>query len=223
VRTAQLNFSKGEIAEELIARVDVASYQSAVRTARNVIVKKYGGLRKRPGTRFVAEAWDASHPVRLLPFQFSLTQAFALEMGEYYMRPAATGGLVIETKLKVTAITKAANALVTAAYHGYSVGEQVFFSGITGMSQINGKFGKVMSVPTANTFTVNINTTGYSTFTGSDGSVNSAPPPPPATPPTPPPSPPPQPPPADTGGGGSYNGGDSGDQNVPPPNGGNLP
>jgi hypothetical protein len=211
-RAGSFNFSKGEIAEELIARVDVGSYSSAVRQARNVVVKKYGGLAKRPGTRLVAEAWDATHPVRLLPFQFSLQQAFALEMGQGYMRPAATGGLLIEQKNKVTAITKATNAVVTAAYHGYSVGDQVYFSGITGMTQINGRFGKVVGVPSANSFTVNINTTSFSTFTGSDGVVNSAPPPPPTpapTPtPTPAPTPTPTPPPASTGSGGSTVDGD---------------
>jgi hypothetical protein len=209
-RAGQLNFAKGEIAEELIARIDVASYQSGVKTANNVIVMKYGGLKKRPGTRLVAEAWDATHPVRLIPFQFSLVQAFALEFGQNYMRPAATGGLVLEQKIKVTAITKATNAKITAAYHAYTVGQQVFFSGITGMTEINGKFGKVMSVVDADNFTVNINTTGFSTFTGSDGTTRSAPPsPPPAPPPSPPPPAPapPPPPPADTGGGGGFDDG----------------
>lgn len=206
-RTGSFNFSKGEIAEELIARVDVGSYTSAAKQATNVVVKKYGGLRKRPGTRLVAPAWDGTHPVRLLPFQFSLQQAFALEMGQYYMRPAANGGLLIEQKTKVTAITKATNAQVTAALHGYVVGDQVYFSGITGMTQINGRFGKVLTVPTANTFTVDINTTGFSTFTGSDGIVNSVPPPTPTPTPTPTP-PPPAPPPANTGSGGSTDDGD---------------
>jgi hypothetical protein len=203
LRMASVNFSKGEIAEELIARVDVQSYSSAVKQARNVLILKYGGLTKRPGTRLVGEALDASAPVRLIPFQFSLTQAYALELGQGYMRPAAQGGLVLETGLKITAITKAANAQITAAYHGYSVGDQVYFQGITGMVQINGLTGKVLTTPTANTFTVNINTSSFSTFVSSDGVVNSAPP---AAPPTPPTVPPPAtpPPPPSTGGGGGY-------------------
>lgn len=202
MRVAGVNFSKGEIAEELVARIDVGSYQSAVRTANNVLVKKYGGLTKRPGTHLVAEVYDATHPVRLLPFQFSLEQAYVLELGEYYMRLAAFGGLVLETALKVTAITKASNAKITVAYHGYVVGEQVYFQKITGMTQINGLIGKVMSVVDANNFTVNINTTGFSTFTGSDGAVNSAPPPTPTPTPAPTPTPTPTaPPPTGTGGG----------------------
>lgn len=209
MRVGHVNFAKGEIAEELIARIDVASYSAGVKQALNVVILKYGGLQKRPGTRLVAKAYDQTHPVRLLPFQFSLTQAYALEMGQGYMRPAALGGLVLETALKVTAITKASNAQVTCAFHGYSVGDQVFFNNIVGMIEINGMTGTVMSTPSSSTFTVNINTTGFSTFTSSDGHVNSAPPPPPAPPPAvPPAAPPPTPPPA--GGGGSYGGDDGG-------------
>jgi hypothetical protein len=204
LRAGQFNFSKGEIAEELVARVDVPSYASAVKTARNVMVLKYGGLAKRPGTHLVAEVYDAAHPVRLIPFQFSLTQAYALELGQYYMRPAAFGGLVLETGLKVTAITKAATALVTTAFHGYVVGQQVYFQNITGMTQINGRTGKVLTVPTANTFTVDIDTTGFSTFVDSDGVVNGSAPPPPPPPPPPPSPPPPSPPPPSTGGDGAY-------------------
>lgn len=212
-RSGQFNFSKGELAEELVARVDVASYQSGVKQARNVLVLKYGGLTKRPGTRFVAEAYNANYPVRLIPFQFSLTQAYAIEFGQSYMRPAALGGLVLEDRLKITAITKAANAKVTAAYHSYSVGDQVYFQQITGMTQINGMTGTVVSVVDTNNFTVNINSTSFSTFTGSDGTARSAPPTPPPPPPSPPPSPPPvpappPPPPPSTGGGGSYVGED---------------
>jgi hypothetical protein len=223
MRMASVNFSKGEIAEDLIARVDVQSYSSAVKTARNVLVLKYGGLTKRPGTRLVGEAYSSAAPVRLIPFQFSLTQAYALELGQGYMRAAASGGLVIEDELKVTAITNATNALVTAAFHGYSVGEQVYFSQITGMVEINGRTGTVLTTPTANTFTVNINTTAFSTFTGSNGIVRTGAPAAPPTPPAVPPPPPPPPPPSTGSGSGygtggtvrhGYDWGDSG-ENVP--------
>lgn len=209
LRAGLLNFSKGELAEELIARVDVPSYNAGTKRSRNVVILKYGGLTKRPGTRFVAEALNGDKPVRLFPFQFSLTQAYALEFGQGYMRPAARGGLVLETPLKITAITKASNAQVEVALHGYSIGQQVYFSGNEGMTEINGRFGIVQSVVDENHFTVNIDSRNFSDFTGStEGAVNTDPPadPPPTT--TPPPTPPP---PADphTGGGGLYRNGDS--------------
>src|SRR4051812_42441640 len=122
-RTGSANFSKGEIAEELIGRVDVAAYQTALRRARNVVILKYGGVTKRPGTRLVAEVY-ADQGVRLMPFQFSLTQTYALEMGQGYMRAAANGGMVIEEKLAITAITRGATTTIAAAYHAFNIGDQ---------------------------------------------------------------------------------------------------
>src|SRR3546814_4764307 len=79
-RLAQANFSKGELAPALHGRFDVESYSSAAKKVRNAFVLKYGGLSKRPGTRLVAEVLDAENDVRLIPFQFSLDQSYALEM-----------------------------------------------------------------------------------------------------------------------------------------------
>jgi hypothetical protein len=81
-RTAQANFCRGELGPQLYGRFDVDAWGTALRRARNVIVLKYGGLSKRPGTQLVAEVLDASQPVRLVPFQFSLDQTYALEMGQ---------------------------------------------------------------------------------------------------------------------------------------------
>jgi len=203
-RTGQPNFSKGEIAEELIARVDVAAYATGLRRARNVILLKYGGVTKRPGTRLVAEVYDASQPVRLMPFQFSLEQTYALEMGQGYMRPAALGGMVIEEKLTIVAITLGATTTIQAAYHEYVIGDQVFLSGIEGTIELNGKIGRVTAVGDSSHFTVDIDSTGFGVFTAdNDGTTRPGPPPPPPPPPPVPPPPPPPPPP-ETGGGGHY-------------------
>jgi len=202
-RAALLNFSKGEISPELESRFDLPAYQAAARRARNVKIKRTGGLSKRMGTRFVIEAKGAD--ARLVPFQFSDEQAYALEMGQGDLRPLALGGAVLEDGLKITAITKAANAQVTIAFHGYSVGDQIWFEGITGMTEINNRMGTVVTVPNANTFTVDIDTTGFSTFVSDTGTVNPGPPPPPpADPVVPPPLDPPPPPPVGSGSTGGY-------------------
>lgn len=205
LRVGSPNFSKGEIAEELIGRVDVAAYATALRKAVNVTVLKYGGITKRPGTRLVAEVY-ADTGVRLMPFQFSLTQTYALEMGQGYMRPAALGGMVVEDQLTITAITIGATTTIAAAYHAYAVGDQVYFSGIEGTIELNGKIGRVLSVTPDVSFVVSINSTGFTPFTADTGGVtrSAAPAPPPPPPPVPPPPPPPPPP--DTGGGGGYGG-----------------
>lgn len=196
-RTHQANFSKGELAPELRSRTDVTYYSAGLTRARNVSILKYGGVTKRPGTRFVGEVYDPTKPVRLVPFEFSITQTYALELGQGYMRPLALGGFVLNETLAVTEITNAAHAQVAVAYHGYNVGDQVYFAGITGMAEINGRIGTVLSVVDTGHFTVDINSGGFGVFTGSTGGITrSAPPvadptPPTVDPPVAPPDPPP--------------------------------
>lgn len=216
VRLASSNFTKGEISPEAEARFELPVYGAAVRRALNVKIQRTGGLKKRMGTRFVAEA--LSQGSHLIPFQFSDDQAYVLENAQAKMRPFALGGSVLETGFKVTAITKAANARITSAYHGYHVGDQVYFTSILGMTEINDRFLTIVSIIDANNFTVNFDSTNASTFTGDTGVVNSAPPPSPRPPPTvPPPSTPPAPPPTGSGSGGGYDGGsDTPDDPAPP-------
>lgn len=204
-RSSQPNFSKGELAPHLYGRFDVDAYQSAVRRARNVMVLKYGGLTKRPGTHLVSEVLNSSEPNRLLPFQFSLTQTYALEMGQGYMSPCANGGRLIETELAVTGVTRAAHAKITAAFHGYSAGNRVFLSGIAGEigALLNGRTWTVVSVVDDNNFTIDADTTGLVAFTtATGGETRTALPDPDPVPPTvPDPVPPPDPPVIIPGGG----------------------
>jgi len=109
-RVAQVNFSRGEIAPHLYGRFDVDAWQSGLKTATNVFVLKYGGVAKRPGMQFVAEVIDATAENRLMPFQFSLTQAYALEWGDLYMSPCAAGGRVLSGGLPYSCVTPYAAA-----------------------------------------------------------------------------------------------------------------
>ncbi|MGA1851290.1 hypothetical protein VH570_10710 [Sphingobium sp. HT1-2] len=205
-RLAQPSFSKGEIAPDLYGRFDVDAYSQSLRLARNVVILKYGGVTKRPGTRLVAEVYDASQPVRLVPFKFSIEQAYALELGQGYMRVAAAGGLVLNEELAITDITAAAQARVTAAYHGYSVGQAVFLSGIEGAlgDELNFRFFTVQSVIDDNMFEIDVDTSGMPSFTGATGGITRTvePDPDPVDPVVPDPVEPPTPP--STGGGGRH-------------------
>jgi hypothetical protein len=207
VRVPQINFSRGELGPQLYGRFDVDAYQSALRQARNVIVLKYGGITKRPGTRLVAEVLDSSKPGRLVPFQFSLTQTYALEMGQGYMAPCANGGRILEEELAITGISNAAQAVVTVAYHGLSVGDWWYFDGVKdGLGAfLNGRSFKVVSVVDDNHFAVAVDTSGAPAFTGCDGGITrSAPPTIPTPPVVPPVVTPPTPPITGGGGGGGF-------------------
>lgn len=170
-RTGQVNFSRGEIGPQLYSRFDVDSYAAGLKRGRNVFVMKFGGVSKRMGTELIGEVLDDSGPVRVVPFQFSLTQAYALEMGQAYMAPCANGGRLLEAELAITGITNATNAQITAAYHGYSVGNRVWLSGIAGAigELLNNRFWQVVSVVDADNFTIDANTTGLAAFTAAEG------------------------------------------------------
>ena len=202
-RSAQANFSKGEVSPEIYGRFDVAAYNAGVKRARNVIVMKYGGLTKRPGTRLVAEVYNAADPVRLIPFQFSLDQAYALELGQGYMRPAADGGMVLEEELLIMGATNANPIQITAANHAYEAGDQVFLSGVGGMIELNGKIVRVLASIDDDNFTIDLNGTGFGVFTLATGGITRADPPDVIVPPTVPPIVAPPPPPT-TGSGGGY-------------------
>lgn len=202
-RTLLPNFSKGEVASDLHGRVDTGQYSTALKTARNWIVLKYGGITFRPGTRMVGKWDDPGRPLRLIPFQFSIDQAYVLAMGQGIMRPVARGGFVVEQNTQITGITLGSTTTLTIPFHGYSVGDRLIFEGIEGTVELNNRFVEVVGVPNANTITLGLDSTGFGAFVSSDGTLNvGAPPAPPAPPVVPPVVNPPPPP--DVGGGGGY-------------------
>jgi hypothetical protein len=73
----QNNFSVGEIDPLLRARVDLQQYQNALAKATNVFVQPQGGLQRRPGLRQVTVGTPASG-IRLVPFEFSVTDSYLL-------------------------------------------------------------------------------------------------------------------------------------------------
>lgn len=80
--------------------------------------------------------------------------------------PFQTGdaSLYTATNKTITNITKAAQAQVTITSHGLSVGDTVTFHNVVGMIQINTLTGVVQSIVDANNFTVNINSTGFTSY-----------------------------------------------------------
>ena len=173
IRTTQPNFSKGELGPELRGRFDVDAYGASLALARNVLVLKYGGVTKRPGTHFVSEVVDATHDTRLVPFQFNISQGYALEFGHGYMSPCASGGRVLEDELVITAITNAPQAQIAAAFHGYALGDKVYLTGIAGGlgALLNGRIWPVVAVADGGHFTIDADTSAAPAFSGCSGGI----------------------------------------------------
>ena len=78
VSTIQPTFAGGEVDPAIYARVDIAKYATALKTCRNYVVRKQGGVSNRPGTRFIVETKDSTKKSRLIPFEFGTEQAYIL-------------------------------------------------------------------------------------------------------------------------------------------------
>lgn len=199
------NFTRGIFSPVVQARRDVEAWAAGARRLTNVTILKHGGVRKRPGTWFVYKLKDDDDETLMLPFTYAPGQSYALLMGQATMRPMALGGMVVSAGFGITGITQASPGAVTAPYHGLSDGDEVYLTGIEGMTQLNGRTVTV-NVLTPDTFElVGIDTTDYDAFTGDDGTVRVGAPTPPPTPPVvPPETPQPIPPVVIPGGGGYY-------------------
>ena len=64
----------------------------------------------------------------------------------------------------ITGITQASGAVISCTAHPFSIGDELYMSGVAGMTQINGQVVTITAT-SANTFTVSLNTTAYSAYT----------------------------------------------------------
>lgn len=82
-----LGFTAGELTPWLSTRYDLQAYQRGAARISNFIVQPYGGVKRRNGTAFVAEAGSgAEDAVKLFPFTYSETDALMLEFYPGRMR-----------------------------------------------------------------------------------------------------------------------------------------
>ena len=72
-------FNAGELSPSLLGRGDVPAYKAGAKQIQNWIVRKPGGLQRRPGSRYVNAHADETQKAYLYPFAFSETTQFMLE------------------------------------------------------------------------------------------------------------------------------------------------
>jgi hypothetical protein len=170
VSTALTNFTGGQLSDRMEGRTDFQKYFSGCKTLENFIVQPHGSVTRRPGTTFAAEVKTSSAKTRLIPFEFSTEQSYALEFGNLYIRFYKDNGAILESNKTITGITQADPGVVSITSHGYSNGDTVVISGVVGMTEVNGKRFKVANVNT-NDFElqdidgVDIDTTSFTAYT----------------------------------------------------------
>lgn len=94
-KTYLRSFAGGEISPEMFGRIDDARFQAGAARLRNFVCKPQGPVIRRPGTRFVREVKDSTKRTRLIPFEFSLDQSLAIELGAGYFRFHTNGGTLL--------------------------------------------------------------------------------------------------------------------------------
>ncbi len=81
------SMNTGELTPRLAARVDFNKYPSGLATMENLVPLPEGGSMRRAGTRYIASTkTGATIKSRLKKFEFSTTQNYILELGNYYIR-----------------------------------------------------------------------------------------------------------------------------------------
>lgn len=171
----QRNFSSGEISPNLYSRVDLSKYANGLRTMRNFLTMRMGGATNRAGSKFIGYTKELdylSYNSRLIEFVFNTLQTYVLEFGDKTIRFIKNDSFIFDSTKTITGVTNASPAVVTSNAHGFSNGDQIYISGVLGMTELNNRYFIVGGV-TANTFElkevrsslVNIDSTSYGTYT----------------------------------------------------------
>ncbi len=167
----QTNFTAGEYSPRMRGRVDFKKYENSVQKLLNFVPQLQGGATKRTGSYYAAEVKDSTLETRIIPFKFSTTQNYVIEIGNQYMRFYRQRGQVVRTGVNMSAATAANPVVITANSHGVANGEQFYITGVVGMTQLNNRRFTAANV-TANTIELSgVNGTTYTAYS-SGGVVN---------------------------------------------------
>jgi hypothetical protein len=173
VHLLQPAFGRGEVNPALFGRVDLAGWAQGLRTLRNMVVRPEGSVMNRQGFSFTSNALSNTPlSTKLLPFIFSATQSYVIEVGAGSAQVLSQGAVVAGpnsipivggTFLTVGSVFTI--ELITGSPHGLSVGQNVIISGVVGTGAfgavING-FSQVVKVVSATQFCIPLNSAGAS-------------------------------------------------------------
>jgi hypothetical protein len=152
-----LNFNGGIWSSKLDGRIDLEKYSYACRQLENFLIRPYGMIERRPGTRYSANTKGNAFAL-MWEFQFSTEVGYTFEVGDGYIR-FYENGVQIESPTDL-AVTAVAYALVsgehqvtyTAAGHNVSIDDVITVEGIS-PGDYNTTNSRVIA-STSTTFTV---------------------------------------------------------------------
>ncbi len=100
----QTNFTAGEFSPRLLGRVDVAKYNNALKTLENAYVLPHGGLKRRGGSHFIAQAKVTASGSEMMP-----NGTFASDISGWTDKSVGTGSIAHSTNLMNIVSTDASN------------------------------------------------------------------------------------------------------------------
>jgi len=110
----QTNFTTGELDPLVRSRIDLDAYNNALEKAENVICQPQGGVKRRPGLKYITELGGSpGNGVRLVHFEFSVNDSYMLAFTNQRMYVFKDKALVTNINgsgndyLAVSAITSA--------------------------------------------------------------------------------------------------------------------
>lgn len=141
------SFNAGELSPLMVSRIDQAKYDSGCQTLENFIPLIYGGVKRRPGTEFIAEQHTSSAKGRMISFERSVTNTYALDFENLRIRVfkgnadgTTNGDRMYETAIDIDAITLPSGSVITISTdgsHGYRTGDMVKFTSVGGTSELD--------------------------------------------------------------------------------------
>ena len=165
----QSNFNGGELSPLVYGRPDLAKYTTGLKTCLNFIPLLQGPAERRPGSVFVKEVKTSSAKTRIVRFEFNTEQAYILEFGNLYVRFYKDNGAIVGSTSTISGATAANPVVVSDTGHPYSDGDEIFITGVVGMTELNDKYFLV-SNSGANDYElqdidgVDIDGTGYTAY-----------------------------------------------------------
>ena len=115
INITKTSFTSGEIDPALYGRIDLRAYDDGAATLRNVLVQRTGGIKRRPGTAFVA---DVPSGARLFPYERGEIRDL-LVFGDYEIHVVSNGAIrqtvVLEVPWSLIDVAQISIALVDEA------------------------------------------------------------------------------------------------------------
>lgn len=165
VRHLISSLNAGEFSPRLYGRPDIQKYRNAVKICENFVVVPHGGVRKRTGTQYLTEIKNSAERIRLVPFQYSITQAYMLLFGPNYVWFAKDKTLITQAAKTIISATQTNPCVVGVTAHGFTNGEYVAIASVGGMHQLNNRRFRVANAATDTFELEGVDATGYSAFT----------------------------------------------------------